>query len=100
MSAQIKVHETVPAHTLRVAEDTLTHVGSDKLVLTYRLGAGYEIVLTVLPPLEEGETGYVDPVLFLNGHEACCIPDVSDELIGEYCFYIENNEVVLVLEAA
>lgn len=45
----------------------------------------------------DGESPFVDPVLFDKGNEICCL-DVTDTLVGEYLFsaYMEKLYKVIV----
>jgi len=62
--------------------------GTDSVIRTYtvEMGNGFEVDIKVC----DGDRPFVDPVLFHDGSEVCTI-EVSDELCGEYQFYIGGD---------
>jgi hypothetical protein len=65
-------------------------------VWTANFGNGYEADIKIVNG--ESDCGpYVDPVLFLNGNEVCCM-EVSDCLDGEYIFEAHNKTFKVIVK--
>lgn len=45
-----------------------------------------------------GDGPYVDPVLFDNGSEVCCLQDPSENLDGEYIFEYKNKTYTVLVQ--
>jgi hypothetical protein len=68
---------------LDIKEGFYPDAGQDEVMLLLRtdFGDGIEADIKVC----NGNTPYVDPVLFNNGSEVC-VGEVSDTLVGDYAF--------------
>ena len=71
-------------------------IGDHEIVETFTVdfGEGIEADIKVC----NGDTPFVDPVIFENGSELCCI-DVCDEIDGEYHFLVDDITYIAVIEA-
>lgn len=78
--------------------DTKRVDGYDDIIKVYSkdLGSGYEVDIKVC---NSDDGAFVDPVLFLNGSEACVGP-VGDQLDGQYRFEDAGNEFSVIVKGA
>ena len=77
---------------LERASETLEYQDSDPYIITISLSGkmrGYVVTLACVPPPNKSWYGHVEPTLWLNGEEVCCLSQTNSPK-GLHCF-IDNH---------
>lgn len=64
--------------------------------ISANFGDGYEVDIKLVNCRDE--SGYIDAVLFLDGHDSGCLEPAFDTVLGEYRFAHCGNEFCLIIE--
>lgn len=75
--------------------DTQSDKDGTIYVFSVSFGNGYEVDIKVC----NGDPPYIDPVLFLNGSDACILEPDAESIEGEYEFDHDGQKFVVIVEA-
>lgn len=86
-----------------VGNSVVLDAGKDEILLAVSTGvegvtgrAGLEVDIKVV----NSESGpYIDAVLFEGGLEVCCLEPSFEQFDGEYKFFLDEQEIVILVES-